>query len=75
MCANKIWKWSLCIQPTKALEVMNIKDIKNRTVSMDFPAYEIWNPQHEFTKGTYILETVPPKENIYAVSCENSIPN
>ena len=42
---------------------------------MDFPAYEIWNPQHEFTKGTYILETVPPKENIYAVSCENSIPN
>lgn len=65
MCANKIWKWSLFIQPTNPFEVMNIKDIKNRIVSMDFPAYKIRNPQYEFTKATYILEDSSSKRKIF----------
>lgn len=41
---------------------MKIRDIKNKIVPMDFPAYKIRSSQYEFIKATYILETVPPKE-------------
>ena len=61
MC-NKFWKWSLFIQLTKPLEDVNTNDIKNRIVFKDFTFHKIRNSQNEFTKATYILETVPPKE-------------
>lgn len=61
MC-YKIWKWSLFIQLTNPLEDVNMKGIKNRIVFKDFTSYKIRNSQNEFTKATYILETIPSKE-------------
>lgn len=62
MFNNQIRKWSLFICPTNPLEDMNTKDSKNRVVFMNSPSYKIRNSQNEFTKATYILETVPLKE-------------
>lgn len=64
MCANKIWKCSLFIQPTNPLKSW-IEDIKKRIVCVDFPAYKIRNPQYEFTKATCILEDSSSKRKIF----------
>lgn len=59
---KKIEKWSFFLQATNPLEVMNIKDFKIRIVFMDLPPYKVSNSQYEFTKATYVLEIVSPKE-------------